>query len=253
MTNANFDLIILSPHLDDAILSCGGIIIDRASAGQQVLIVTVMAGDPPSGPVSSYAGSLESRWELVQQAAAARRAEDIRACRHVGAGWDHWEIPDCIYRRHPQSGEAFYNSDRDIFGEIHPAEVELITQLRQKMIDLPPADEVFVPLGIGHHVDHQLTRAAAEQWGIPLTYYEDYPYAQKPGAVSEMVTSNGIHWQSHITPLSLESLQQKIEAIEMYDSQLSTFFADRDDLVRQVSNFSTQVGGERTWQVKITP
>ncbi|MDJ0757221.1 MAG: PIG-L family deacetylase [Ardenticatenaceae bacterium] len=253
MTIANFDLLILSPHLDDAILSCGGIIIERTRAGQRVLIVTVMAGDPPPGPVSSYAGSLESRWELVQQAAAARRAEDIRACRHVGADWDHWDIPDCIYRRHPQSGETFYNSDREIFGEIHPAEMALITQLRQKMIDLPPANEVFVPLGIGHHVDHQLTRAAAEQWGIPLIYYEDYPYAQKPGAVSEMIAADDKRWQSQTSPISPERLQQKIEAIELYDSQLSTFFADRQDLARQVRHFSTQVGGERTWRVKITP
>jgi len=33
-----------------------------------------------------------------------------------------------------------------------------------------------VPLAIGSHRDHVLTRTAAERLGIPLWFYADYPY-----------------------------------------------------------------------------
>jgi len=39
--------IYLSPHLDDAVLSCGGIIWQQVQSGHQVEIWTICAADPP--------------------------------------------------------------------------------------------------------------------------------------------------------------------------------------------------------------
>src|SRR5678816_3320336 len=123
MSNTNlhtyYDALYLSPHLDDAVLSCGGQIFQRTAAGQTVLIVTIMAGDPPHPTVSDYAQSLHDRWALATDAAAARRAEDLAAAHLLGADTLHWSVPDCIYRLHPTSGQPFYVSDVDIFDQIH--------------------------------------------------------------------------------------------------------------------------------------
>ena len=53
--------VYLSPHLDDAVLSCGGMIHRQAQAGERVVVVTVCAGDPPPGPLSDFARSLHER------------------------------------------------------------------------------------------------------------------------------------------------------------------------------------------------
>jgi LmbE family N-acetylglucosaminyl deacetylase len=133
MTNlAHFyDAIYLAPHLDDAALSCGGQILDRTRAGQRVLVVTVMAGDPPTDAENDYIRSLHARWELERDAAAQRRAEDSAACAILGADFLHWSIPDCIYRLHPATGAPLYVSDDDIFRRRTPRRSSrLSTRLR---------------------------------------------------------------------------------------------------------------------------
>lgn len=245
-----YDTLYLSPHLDDAALSCGGQIADYTAAGHSVLIVTITAGDPPEDATSHYIHELHTRWELEQDAVAARRAEDSTACQILGADWLHWEVPDCIYRFHPETGAPLYLSDPDIFGDVHPAEAGLVQALSAKMANLPAATQVLAPLTVGHHVDHLLTRAAAEQvWGAQLRYYEDYPYAQqKPGSVEKLIAARPGTWRSAAITLSDHALQSKIEAIAAFRSQLSTFWKDRANLVRDVSDFARQQGGERVWK-----
>ena len=65
----HYDAIYLAPHLDDAALSCGGQIYQLTAVGKQVLIVTIIAGDPPQNVVySDFARELHERWELAEHA-----------------------------------------------------------------------------------------------------------------------------------------------------------------------------------------
>ncbi len=197
---AHYAAIYLSPHLDDVALSCGGAIAAQTRAGEPVLIVSITAGDPPT-QVSAYAESLHTRWELVTNATAARRAEDLAACALLGADAQHWNLPDCIYRLDDQ-GVPFYVSDADIFGQVAPDEKALVARLAAQMAQLPPARRIVVPLGVGNHVDHQLTRLAAEQaFGrTALEYYEDYPYAQQPGALARALDEEAAAWRGTSDP-----------------------------------------------------
>ena len=247
---AFYDAIYLSPHLDDITLSCGGQVFQQTRAGKRVLVVTITAGDPPQSAVSSYAQSLHDRWALITDAVAARRAEDQAANAILGADTLHWSLPDCIYRYHPTTGAPLYLSDPDIFGELNPAELPLVVRLSAQMAALPAHQQLYVPLTIGHHVDHQLTRLAAEQAYPParLCYYEDYPYAQKPNALSRVIPADSQEWQATVLPLSEEAIQAKIAAIAAFVSQFSTFFQDQADLEQQIRAFTAQVGGERVWR-----
>lgn len=243
----HYDALYLSPHLDDAALSCGGQIAQATRRGARVLIVTVMAGDPPVDAENDYIASLHARWELDRDAAAQRRAEDLAACALLGADALPLDVPDCIYRLDPASGAPLYVSDADIFGDIHPAEALLVARIAGLLRGLPAATQVYAPLTVGHHVDHLLVRAAAEQvWGDALRYYEDYPYAQQPGKL-DAVLGDAAGWRSTIIPLNAADLDAKCDAISAFRSQLSTFFAGRADLEAQVKGFAGKVGGERVW------
>jgi LmbE family N-acetylglucosaminyl deacetylase len=230
-------------------LSCGGQIASRTRAGQRVLIVTVMAGDPPTDVENDYIRSLHARWKLERDAAAQRRAEDIAACTILGADYLHWSIPDCIYRLEPADGAPLYVSDDDIFGDVRPAEQPLVSEIARLLAELPAHSARYAPLTVGHHVDHLLVAAAARlAFGGGLLFYEDYPYAQQPGKLSAVLGEPPAGWQPSVTALADAALNVKIEAILAFRSQISTFFTDRADLERQVKGYAALVGGERVWK-----
>jgi LmbE family N-acetylglucosaminyl deacetylase len=246
---SHFSAIYLSPHLDDVTLSCGAQIYQRSRAGERVLVVTVMAGDP-APIISDYAQSLHTRWELLVDASVARRAEDLEACRILGAEALHMTVPDCIYRVDSITGAPLYLSDDDIFGDVDPAEAYLMEQIAAFLAALPPVEQIFVPLTIGHHVDHLLVRAAAERiFGSRVIYYEDYPYAQETAKRERALCAEAQPLTPFVVPVSQEAQRAKIAAILAYRSQLSTFWTDNADLERQVFGYMDAAGGERVWRL----
>lgn len=245
-----YDAIYLSPHLDDAALSCGGQIYDLTAQAKPVLVVTVMAGDPADAAASSYVQSLHQRWQLDSDAVQARRAEDVAACHTLGTDWEHWDFLDCIYRVEPGTNRPLYTSDADIFGTIDAAEFDLVGKLSSRLAQLPGCNRVFAPLTLGNHVDHQLTRQAAEQcFSISnLYYYEDYPYARHYSA-EKLTAQDPKNLQPATIELTESAVKARIQAIKCYKSQLSTFFQDEEDLEKQLRFFIKSVGGERIWKV----
>ena len=243
-----YHTIYLSPHLDDAILSCGGHIYNQTQAGYAILIVTITAGIPDSTTLSTYAQDMHHGWDLATQTVTQRQQEDINACHLLGADYQHWPYLDCIYRQHPQTGQTLYNSDSDIFGSLHPTEFPLVTQLTTHIKQLPPHHQLCIPLSIGNHVDHQLTRLAAEAAYLPHTlhYYEDYPYAQAPNALTPLNLAPPA-WQSQTYFLTPTALTAKTNAIAAYTSQIPTLFGNQTQMRSQLQTYTHQIGGERTW------
>ncbi|GIK56567.1 MAG: PIG-L family deacetylase [Chloroflexi bacterium] len=245
--------IYLSPHLDDVALSCGGQIAQQTAVGQHILIVTIMAGDPAAVGFSDYAQELHGRWQLAHDAVAARRAEDANACAILRAAYQHWHIPDCIYRV-GADGRPLYTNWGEITGAIQLAEEVLVEKLAAQFATLPPSPQVCAPLAVGNHVDHQIVRRAAELcFGGDLMYYEDYPYAREPEAVTAVLSPDSSAWHSQTIPLTAADIAIKIEAIAAYTSQLSTFFNGRADLAQQMQHHANIVGGERIWQHRPNP
>ena len=65
--------IYLSPHLDDAVLSCGGLIWEQVQLGERVEIWTIFAGDPPAEMLTPFAEELHTRWGCGLNAVEIRR------------------------------------------------------------------------------------------------------------------------------------------------------------------------------------
>lgn len=237
----NFDAIYLAPHLDDAILSCGGQISTLVRAGRKVLIVTLMAGDDSSPTPES---AKEQIWRVP---AEQRRMEDIEACQSIGADYHHEDFLDCIYRRHPKTGELLYRLEVEIFGEISPADAELVNQIAERLATLPTGNKVFAPLGVGNHVDHQIVRLAAEKCYGPLniSYYEDFPYCLNRWALRRRLKPRK-SWKPEIIPLTEDDIIAKCTAIGAYKSQM-VLFKDFDDMEYQVRRRALFLGGERLW------
>jgi LmbE family N-acetylglucosaminyl deacetylase len=256
MLQQPFHRIYLSPHLDDAALSCGGLIHQECQAGLEVLVVTVLAGDPPSAAKempTPILAELHTRWELEKTSnpVAARRAEDRAAMSILDADYAHWEWPECVYRRHPHSGVFLYPSEESLWGAADPAEKGLIAQLARRLDELPlaPGGQVYVPLTVGGHVDHHLVSEAVKAWGVPegeQVFYEEYPYAEHPSALTAALGDH-IGWRAEIVPLDDAALAAKAQAVACYRSQISTFFSSTDEILARLQSYAAIAGEGQGW------
>jgi LmbE family N-acetylglucosaminyl deacetylase len=233
--------VYLSPHLDDAVFSCGGLIARQVAAGDTVTVLTICAGDPPEGQLSDLARALHLTWGVDDSPVKSRREEDRAACARLGASPIHLDIPDAVYRSHPSS-EPVYPSFDDVFGRLHPAESELLDELTRSLVDrVSTEDALYVPLGIGRHVDHQLARLAAENLDRSLRYYRDMPYAFREGLPPEDLPEpdgGGL-----VIPLSEGEIDAWSAAVLDYRSQISSFWAADEEVMVELSAYHASHGG----------
>lgn len=76
-------LVVISPHLDDGVLSLGATLSALAKAGADVRLVTVFAGDPDDQGEASFHDRMRGT-KTIAQATAERRIEDQAACDLLG-------------------------------------------------------------------------------------------------------------------------------------------------------------------------
>jgi LmbE family N-acetylglucosaminyl deacetylase len=265
MPAASLTHIFLSPHLDDAVLSCGGLLHLHTRAGARVVVVTLCAGNPPAGPLSEFAEALHARWAgpagapaAPAEMCAARRAEDLAALADLGAEAVHLDIPDCIYRLTPATGRPLYTSEAALFGAVSASELSLIRRVAAKLTTLLHGFgryRLYVPLAIGQHVDHQLTRRAAEVAGGVFAHYEDYPYVARQGERwpdPSLTMARERPMTAELIRLSEADLTAQVEAIGYYASQISSFWPDLDSMAAAVRQFAEITGGgtpaQRLWR-----
>ncbi len=265
LASAIFRLIFLSPHPDDAVLSCGGWINQLVQDGERPIVITVFGGDRPAAvPLSDFARSLHERWQLGDAAPARRRDEDRAACDCLGCYLIHLPFADAVYRVDPATQCHLYDSEEAIFGEVQDEEmIDRVAEAVQVRLRRVANARLVVPLTAGKHVDHVITRLAAERLEEDLIYYEDYPYAEQPermthvwggaeDAAHEPTRERAREWASETIELSEAALQAKIEAFLQHRSQISTFYRDDDEVRRRMRAYAESVGhgqaAERYWR-----
>lgn len=237
--------IIVSPHFDDAVLSCGGLIWEAARGGTPVEIWTICAGSAPQGPLSELAVRIHAEWETgnAQETVDLRRAEDQAAAARVGASARHFSIPDCIYRT--DSAGAFLYTD-DVFDPPHPADANLPEDIALGLASLLQADDLVIcPLTVGHHVDHVITRAALERLGRPLTYYADIPYLLRSPEELSAATRGLVAHPHAVSRAGLSAWQLGIAS---YTSQMSMLFGSVGEMRRQIRGYWRDEAGIRLWR-----
>jgi LmbE family N-acetylglucosaminyl deacetylase len=253
--------IFLSPHYDDAALSCGGLIHELVHRGESVLIVTIMGGDPPNPPPDTpIVRDLHRRWQAGDDPVAARRLEDAQAARELGVHTGIFNFPDCVYRVNAE-GEALYPSEESLWGDVQlddPARTALLTGWPLSQVP----EVVYCPLGVGDHVDHKLVRdwgATLHQMGMRVLFYEEYPYTvRNPQARNRALTLfqaklPKAEFRPFLAKLSEDDVSAKVRAIACYQSQISTFWKDINDMEQVTRAAMMAVGSgtfaERYWTI----
>jgi len=240
--------IFVSPHLDDAVLSCGGGIARLVRARVPVTVVTVVTADQALGtPLSSLARRNHASWAVGDQPFEVRRAEDLAALQLLGADAEHLAMLDAMYRRSPSGAPLYADSlsapAPDDVGRFLP---QLESALRAWGLAARPEASVFCPTGTGGHVDHALTRQAVERIVKPdsIVHYEEYPYVSRPNA-SATTDRGSENSPAHTLTLSPEELQARIDAIACYVSQLRGLFPSQSERLSEIAAARIPVVGRR--------
>jgi LmbE family N-acetylglucosaminyl deacetylase len=334
--------VFISPHPDDAALSCGGLIAGLRELGQAVTIVSVYSGGPREGePLSEYQraalgfgnkaiwpntqafrrdnipadvplGSDDAPWaadperititqerantqarqfwqraawtrtanvtnietlerpladsiggqgsdELLElgaaDAMAVRRIEDERYAWWIEASLISLELPDAVFRG--------YVGDEELLGEVRgddPAPYEI---LRREILRLEP-QQVYFPLAVGRHVDHQLCREVGlglldeeRRWVMPgpdmvgrVSFYEDFPYAlwhgfRSPADLPEgsLELPPGVDLSARYASID-DQLERKAAGMRLYASQIPNLFESDQRMLDALASYHARVATE---------
>lgn len=235
----------LSPHYDDAILSCGGLIHAQRQVGCRVGVLTLCAGSPDPGACSPLARRYESAWSESGNALALRRSENSAALSSLGVCiWD-CSTPDAVYRA--GTGSPYYSTRADLFGEPHSRDAASLLPLWEEQVkhlaqEEPQAILLYAPLGVGGHVDHELARRLAQHMaeaGWAVRFYEDYPYVElTPGGIQEAQARFGTHtWTPRTVAIDVRA---RIETVRNYRTQIGQVFGCEKEMVRRISGFTAE-------------
>jgi len=243
-------IVYLSPHLDDAVFSCGGIIHEQIRNGEHVEVWTFATMDAGFSTISPYAQSLHARWGDIENPMRLRREEDKKAMALLGCKWLHLDFPDCIYRLDRATGEPLIKTDQDLFSLQNKIDPLLAKNLIQILLDEltirslrtsemkrdPERIDIIAPLAVGNHIDHRLVRFAAEKLEFPLYYFADFPYAAKDsGAIEASLPSKTPPERIRITERGVAAWQ---DAITCYQSQISSFWDSMEEMKKAVLEYA---------------
>jgi LmbE family N-acetylglucosaminyl deacetylase len=256
--------LFLSPHLDDAVLSCGGLIHSLAQSGERVVIVTAMAGEPQSPlPDSTLLRAVKAHFQ--DHPVKLRRAEDAQAAHCLGAQVYHLPVPESAFRT-TRCGAGdwiplYPNLDSPFkgFNSADDARVFLF----ETRPPFPEIAAIYAPMCVDVHIDHQLVR----DWALILTgskdapvlkFYEEYPHARSREAVQKAHAAYRsqkppLTLNIEVMPLTAENLAAKLKAMGCYRSHFHVLWNDQAEMEKLAREYMVLIGegtpAERFWRV----
>ena len=225
-------LLIVSPHMDDAILSCSGIILNRKQQGDKILVLTVFSKQPSK--VNSFAKEMMAQMDIKRDYNTSRKEEDLKIFKKYGIQSQHLDLID---------GMFFSNSMEELFGG-KTREIN-IDQLYTKIEEFKP-DEVYLPAGIGDHIDHIAISEFSKELlskRLKIFFYEDFPYSLSKKKTEERLDSLKKEFllKQRVVDIT-DNIKEKIEMIKLYKSQLNFLFKSTKEMENTVMNYNFHLG-----------
>lgn len=244
--------VFISPHLDDAIFSAGGLILELA--GKTNVMITTLFTKAGSLPYTlsakmhlKHSGySVTSAEDLV----SIRKQEDIRVCKMAGVNFKHLEFIDAMWRKKKKiglMGKLFKNifpeinhlypfyrfnvisgkpakGDSSITDAIKDSLISLVGELGRVVI--------FCPIGAGNHVDHIITRDVCAEIFPQAIFWTDFPYHLNFKSDKDFIAKMSLSpcvWN--------KNLAKKKDLILEYKTQVKDivplFQGDSDDILKE--------------------
>lgn len=199
---------------------------------------------------------------------AIRRVEDERYAYFMEASVVFLDLPDAVFRG--------YDGDAQRLGPVREDDISPYDAIRREIVRLEP-QMVYLPLGVGNHVDHQLCREAGlgllaqgRRWVMPgpdyvgrTTFYEDFPYAWwsdftgptlDPDADARLDLPPGLELEARYSDIT-DVFDRKAAGLGLYTTQIRRLFDSDQAMLDDLASYHRRValqGGvegyaERYW------
>ncbi len=202
--------IFISPHFDDAVGSCGGLI----QVLRNVTVYTIFT-KKPLGQLSNLALQLHKDWGL-KDAVLDRAKENINACKKLNIEFENFDFLDVVYRE--SKNKYICSKLDDLFDLNHELENDLLNDIYKAiLIKISKDDNLYFPMGFGNHIDHVLVHKIGLKLlkeGFCVKFYTDFSY--KSNSVKNFKVIPFLFKQ--------KILNVKIDACLCYISQMKDLF-----------------------------
>lgn len=229
---AEAPILVLSAHLDDAVLSCGALLSALVERCPVTVVTLFTAAGPPPHTHAARSYLRQCAVPDAEGLYAARQAEDGEVLDGLGAAWRHLGVTDALFRARrcpagldrlgrwvPELVHRYPTYRYDIAkGRVARADRALPRALADQLAAIDAA-VVLAPIGVGAHVDHLITRRTAELLGRPVVRYSDFPYDLRATVDRDYVVRHGLKqwsWDAELT------VKQKL--IRGYGTQVEALF-----------------------------
>lgn len=240
-------ILILSPHRDDAALSLALAVEHWLAEGHVVDVVNCFTQSEyaPLAP-QAVRDSLE-----IRTIVSAMRAKEDQAWLCSYANARHLSIVDFNFEDAPirlncTADEVCTRIPKDGSTE-KSLSVEITRLVANKNIDA-----IVLPMALGNHIDHLTARNAILSSDvckdIPCAFYEDLPYASRPGAdreITDVAQSFALNLEEAFVSETTDgsgAMERKLQSAMFYSSQIESSVAE------DIAQFCIRYGGrERIW------
>ncbi len=210
------DIVVVSPHFDDAVLSCWNVL-DRGR--ESVTVVTVFGGAPPPGRLWPWDAKPPGASDSASRV-AERKEENRRALATTGSLGVSLELLEVQYA---EVGG----------GRLEPHELEP---------HLFNARIVFAPAGVGRevvHPDHATVRDVVTRLRPDAVLYADQPYCRFPADLD--VAGERTGYTREIVTISGEAARRKVAAIRCYAGEVQRLEGLAERMTRPEEEFRHEV------------
>jgi len=221
--------VFISPHFDDAILSCGSLIAElNGKVNITIVNVFTKAHEKPY-TFSARKFLMDSGYPNAEELYEKRRVEDQKAFSSLSVNSINVGLEDALFRRNGK--KTFLSKFIAEFDHYYPTYQFHITRtiasddqssmLLEKQLEKFNNSKylVFAPFGIGNHADHRIARLATEKKLDRYILYSDFPYNIRLHTYGTSF-KNGEDF--HIDP----NMNIKTSLIKAYKTQFTGLFAN---------------------------
>ena len=174
---------------------------------------------------------------------AIRKEEDIDAMKMLKVKYEHAEELECLYRMN-ESYTHKYNDLKEVFNANLENEIDTMQNLKKHIrekLNKIDFNKIFIPLNLGMHIDHILTRRCIEliYKDKDIFYYEDTPYVCH---INDMVEINKLTTGliSSIIEISNDEWLNKLKAVNCYKSYSAILWSSETEKINQLEYISNK-------------
>ena len=223
-----YHCVFLSPHADDALLSCATLLSQLVGKTPITVInIFIKAHERPYTLSAKQFMKYSNGYSDAEQLYKHRAKEDQKAFAALGIVPQNLNMEDALFRR--KKKRSFLGKLLPEFDHVYPTyrwhilstisvDDYAVSELKKRLTKYNDNKTlIFAPFGLGDHVDHKIVRQVGESLFDNLILYSDFPYNVRSNTYGKASKE----YKEHHLPIEQSKKEQ---LLRLYETQFEGLF-----------------------------